>query len=137
MSSVERKVGRVAAAAVTVVAMVGGTRPLVAVVAVAITAAAIAVVAAVLAVVAAKPNQTRGLVVPAARVDVEVKDGVEVEDGIEVEDGVEVEDGIEVVLAVLEEAALEVGCMGGQWVAFPWAPFNPLETVKLGLWALF
>ena len=62
--------GRVAAAAVIEVAVVGGPRPLVAVVAVAV-----------------KPNRTLGLVVPAAGVDVEVEDGVEVVLGVLVEVG--------------------------------------------------
>ena len=106
--------GRVAAAAVTVVAMVGGTGPLVAVVAVVIAAVAIAVVAAVLAIVAAEPNQTRGLVVPGARVDIEV------------------EDGVEVVLAVLEEAALEGGCMGAPMGGFPMGPIESSGNCKTG-----
>ena len=80
-------------AAVTVVAVVGGTRPFVAVVAV-----------VPVKLNRTKPNRTLGLVVPAAGVDIEV------------------EDGVEVVLGVLEEAVLEVGCMGAPMGGFSKVP---------------
>ena len=105
--------GRVTTAAVRVVAVVGGTRPLVVVVAV--TVVAVAVVAVAVAVVAVKPNRTLGLVVPAAGVDVEV------------------EDGVEVVLGVLEEAVLEVGCMGAPMGGFSKVPVEASGNCKTGI----
>ena len=127
MSSIERYVGRVAAADVTVVAVVRGTRPLVAVVAVAVAIVAVTVVAVAVvavavvavAIVAVEPNRTLGLVVPAAGVDVEV------------------EDVVEVVLGVLEEAVLEVGCTGAPMGGFSKVPVESSGNCKTGILALF
>ena len=117
VSSIERYVGRLAAAAVTVAVVVWGRDPAAVVTVVAVEPNRTDVAAKPNRTdVAAEPNGTLGVAVPAAGVDVEV------------------EDGVEVVLGVLEEAVLVVGCMGTPMGGFSKVP---VEIVKLGFWALF
>ena len=106
--------GRVAAAAVTIVAMVAT------VVALAVVAAVVAVVVAlaVTAVVAPAVVVVVALAV-AAVVDLAVVD-------------VEVKDGVEVVLAIPEEAVPEVGCVGAPRGGFSMGPIESSGNCSTG-----
>ena len=79
--------------------------------------------AAVVAVVAAEPNQTEVAAEPNRTGGVAVHAGVDVE----------AEDGVVVVLGVLEEASLAVGCMETPLGGFSKGPLESSGNCKTGL----
>ena len=112
--------------------MVGGARPLVAVVAVAIVAV-VAVVAAVIAAIAVVALAVVAFAVVAAVIAIAVAVvALPVVAAVVAVADAEVKDGVEVVLAIPEEVVLEVGCVGAPMGGFSMGPIESSGNCNTG-----